>query len=103
MIATNYVPTATHISLTDEALMHFTTSLAGQTNKWVRLSVKASGCSGHASILDIADKTKPDDLILKASKAVTLAIAADTLVILNGTEIDISAEINRVAQFNNPI
>jgi len=104
MSVATYDPGAAAVSITPAALRHFEKKLAAeQSAKLLRLSTAPSGCSGHSYVLDMVEAAKPDDQIIAASDTVKLAIDAQALAILRGTEIDLVTEgVNRVVKFRNP-
>ena len=102
-----YIPTKSDddaaVCLTAAAVRHFESKLASTTGHVVRLSVKTSGCTGYAYVLDIVAQPKADDIQLQASEQLTFCIAADALNQLRNTEIDYVKEgLNGVLKFNNP-
>lgn len=102
MSVTTFDP-STSVTMTEAALRHFERALAGQENKLVRLSTKASGCTGYAYVLDLVEGAQAEDIVLHPGEAVTLAVAPDAIELLRGTEIDLVVEgVNRVVKFNNP-
>lgn len=103
MTVTTFDPNADAVTMSEAALLHFKKALSGKENQLVRLSTKQSGCSGFAYELDLVDAAEDGDELVTPSDDVTLAIAADAVAILRGTQIDIAVEgINRVVKFNNP-
>lgn len=91
------------VTLTDAAIKYFTQQLAKKDSQLIRLSTKKSGCTGYAYVLDYAQGSEANDVVLKASETVTLAIAEDAVAQLQGMEIDLSVEgLNKVVKFNNP-
>lgn len=102
MSVTTFDPSAS-VTMTEAALCHFERALAGQENKLVRLSTKASGCTGYAYVLDLVEAAQAEDIVLHPGESVTLAVAPDAIELLRGTEIDLVVEgVNRVVKFNNP-
>ena len=96
-------PNAPAVTLTAAALRHFESKLATQPGKILRLFTETSGCTGYAYRLDFADAPEAGDEVLQPGDKVTLAVAADALQLVRGTEIDMVTEgINRVVKFNNP-
>ena len=91
------------VTMTDAALRHFEKALANKDNMLVRLSTETNGCSGYGYVLDLVEQSESEDIVLTPGEKVTLAVAADALDILRGTEIDMVTEgVNRVIKFNNP-
>ncbi len=105
MTVATYDPAAPAVTITDAALKHFEKKLAAAdpTKKILRLSTEDSGCTGYAYVLDMVEAAKEDDEILNPGQTITLAIAANAVDILRGTEIDMVTEgVNRVVKFKNP-
>lgn len=91
------------VSVTDKAAQHFARKLADAGKPVVRLSIKASGCTGYAYVLDTVDAAEAGDTVLALSDQVTLAISAEAAPVIRGTEIDMAIEgVNRVIKYNNP-
>lgn len=102
MTVTSFDPNVP-VTLTEEALRHFEKALHGQDNKLVRLSVQTNGCSGYGYALSLSEDCQAEDTVIQVNDNVTLAIAADAIDILRGTEIDIVTQgVNRVIKYNNP-
>lgn len=99
----SYDPNQPNIQVTDKALKHFTKSLAQRPDHLIRLSIKKSGCTGYAYVLDYVEQAQELDKILSLSPAVRLAVSEKATQIAKGTEIDYVLEgVNRVIKFNNP-
>ena len=68
----------------------------------LRVAVKTSGCSGYAYALEFADAPAADDLSFE-SEGVQLLVAAASLPLLDGTQLDWVREgLNEGFKFNNP-
>ncbi len=103
MAVESFDPSAEVVTMTDSAVKHFEKALSGKSDQMVRLSTKKSGCSGFAYELDLVFDIEDSDVVLEPSPSVTLAVAADAMAILKGTEIDMVTEgVNKVIKFNNP-
>lgn len=103
MSVNTFDPAAAPVTMTEAAVRHFEKALAAEGNKLVRLSIEKNGCSGYGYVLELADAAERDDVVLHPSSTVTLAIAADAVGILRGTEIDMVLEgVNRVIKYRNP-
>ncbi|MGK0440474.1 MAG: Fe-S cluster assembly protein SufA/iron-sulfur cluster assembly protein [Pseudohongiellaceae bacterium] len=103
MSVTNFDPAATPVTMTATAAKHFAGKLAQVSDKIIRLSTKASGCTGYAYVLDLVDGPEAGDAILEPAEQITLAVDAEALKLLRGTEIDLVTEgVNQVVKFNNP-
>ena len=103
MSVESFDPNAEMVTMTASAVKHFERALAGKEGQMVRLSTKASGCSGFAYALDLVADVEASDVVLQPADSVTLAVASDAMAILKGTEIDMVTEgVNQVIKFNNP-
>lgn len=68
----------------------------------IRLSVKTTGCSGLAYVLEYADTQQSQDLTFE-SQGIKIFVDPKSLVYLDGTEIDFTREgLNEGFKFNNP-
>ena len=68
----------------------------------LRVAVKTSGCSGYAYALEFADAPAADDLSFE-SEGVQLLVAASSLPLLDGTQLDWVREgLNEGFKFSNP-
>ena len=68
----------------------------------LRVAVKTSGCSGYAYALEFADAPAADDLVFD-SEGVQLLVAAQSLPLVDGTQLDWVREgLNEGFKFNNP-
>jgi len=68
----------------------------------LRLSVKKSGCSGFAYVIDFADVIDKDDQVFE-DHGVKLIVDSLALEYLDGTQVDYKKEgINAAFCFNNP-
>lgn len=68
----------------------------------LRLGVKTSGCSGMAYTIEFADEAAPEDLVFD-SHGVQVLVDPQSLVYLDGTELDFAKEgLNEGFKFNNP-
>jgi len=102
MSVTTFDP-AKAVTLTASAERHFHEAVAAKPGAIVRLSTKESGCTGYAYILDLADGPQADDVVIDVANELKLAVAANAIALVQGTEIDMVTEgVNRVVKFNNP-
>lgn len=102
-VATYDPNTPTLLSLTAAAEQFFAGKLRAQPGKMVRLSTKASGCTGYAYVLDLVDAPAPGDELVQASPALAIAVSPDAVPLVRGTEIDLVTEgVNEVVKFHNP-
>ena len=53
----------------------------------LRLSVRKTGCSGYAYVVDLTDTVSADDQVFE-SRGVKVIVASDSLAMVDGTEID---------------
>jgi iron-sulfur cluster assembly protein len=68
----------------------------------LRLAVKTSGCSGYAYALEFVDAPRADDLCF-ASEGVQLVVDAQSLPMIDGTQLDWVREgLNEGFKFLNP-
>lgn len=101
MTVTTFDPDSS-VSLTPKAEKYFASKLANLPGNVIRLSTKESGCTGFSYVLDIVEQAQEQDTILTFGD-VTLAVGADSMTMLKGTEIDLVREgVNQVVKFNNP-
>ena len=92
------------VVLTEEAKQHFIQQLAKKQNHTgVRLSVKASGCSGYQYVLDWVEAALDSDLQMPLSDDKHLIIDSQALNLIRGTEILLKKEgLNETIEFKNP-
>lgn len=96
-------PSVASITVTDKALKHFKTQLEAKPDHAVRISVKASGCTGYKYELDMVETPEDDDQVIQAADDFKIYIAQKAIPMLQGTEIDyVLKGINRELVFNNP-
>jgi iron-sulfur cluster assembly protein len=68
----------------------------------LRVAVKTSGCSGYAYALEFVDQANPEDQVF-ASEGVSVLVDAQSLPLVDGTELDWVREgLNEGFKFNNP-
>ncbi len=91
------------ITVTEKAVKHMKKQLGDEQDKSIRLSVKKSGCTGFAYVLDTVVDGEATDRTINIDDALTIFVANDAALMLVGTEIDLKVEgLNRELQFNNP-
>lgn len=94
---------ATAVTVTEAAARHFEAKLLGAGQSVVRLDIKTSGCTGYAYVLDAADQALAGDTLIPLNPRVSLAVSAQALPVIRGTQIDYVLEgVNRVIKYNNP-
>lgn len=102
-VVSTFDPSGPLVTVTEKAAQHFARKLAIANQKLVRLSIKSSGCTGYAYVLDTVDGAELGDTLVTITDQVTLAIASDAAPIIRGTEIDLALEgVNRVIKYHNP-
>lgn len=91
------------IQLTESAAARINEQLASRgCGQGLRVSVKATGCSGYGYVMDYADEVVADDVVFEEHGA-KLFIDAESLVLLDGSTLDFVREgLNRMFRFNNP-
>ena len=99
----SFDPKQVDIKVTTKAIKHFAQKLAGNPEQLIRLSIKKSGCTGYAYVLDYVTTPEEGDKLLDLELNVQLAVSTKAAQIARGTEIDYVLEgVNRVIKFNNP-
>ena len=69
----------------------------------LRFGVKRTGCSGWGYVIGLADAIEAGDSAFE-QQAVTIVVAADSLPLVDGTEIDfLKAGLNEQFVFRNPM
>ena len=91
------------ISLTDSAAHRVRRFLAGhQSGLGLRLGIRRSGCSGYAYVAAVAEAISDSDRIC-FSRGVKVIVDAESLPMLDGTEVDVVREgLNEGFVFRNP-
>lgn len=106
MTVSTFDPSAQAITVTEKALrfFHRNAQQQGQADdQLIRLSVKTSGCSGFAYVMDFVDQAQGDDQLIELDDSLTLALDPEAVDVLRGTEIDLVTEgLNQIIKFNNP-
>ena len=68
----------------------------------LRLSVKKTGCSGYAYVIDYADESSEDDVRFD-SLGVAIFVDPASLALIDGTEVDFVKDgLNEAFRFRNP-
>ncbi len=103
MTVSTYDPAAQVVTMTEAAMQHFRRALAEKDDMLVRLCTETSGCTGYAYVLELVAHAEPNDIVLPQGDRLTLAVDAEAMSVLQGTEIDyVSEGVNNVIKFNNP-
>jgi iron-sulfur cluster assembly protein len=91
------------ISLTQAAAERVRTFLSRRGHGvGLRLSVKKTGCSGFAYVVNYADDIGADDVVFQ-DQGVTVVVDRDSLGFIDGTEVDfIKQGLNEAFRFRNP-
>lgn len=101
-ISQNYDPQMT-VTITAAAQRFFLDQLAREPGALgIRVSVKESGCSGYAYVIEPVHQP-PDDHLEVAMSPYAIYVDKQAITVLAGSEIDLVKEgINETIQFNNP-
>jgi iron-sulfur cluster assembly protein len=68
----------------------------------LRLSVKKTGCSGFAYVVNYADDIGADDVVFE-DRGVKVIVDKDSLGFIDGTEVDfVKQGLNEAFRFRNP-
>ena len=68
----------------------------------LRLGVRKTGCSGFAYVVNYANEVQDNDRVF-ASQGVQVLVDADSLALIDGTEIDfVRHGLNEAFRFRNP-
>jgi iron-sulfur cluster assembly protein len=91
------------ISLTESAATRVRSYLAKRgSGVGLRLGVRRSGCNGWAYTIDYAESVSPEDVVFEQG-GVKVIVAAETLELIDGTEVDFIKEgLNEAFKFRNP-
>ena len=91
------------VTLAPAALERVQSYLAAEPAKaGLRFGVKRTGCSGWGYVIGLADAIEPGDSAF-AQDGVTVVVDADSLPLVDGTEIDfLKAGLNEQFVFRNP-
>lgn len=91
------------ITLTEKASNRVKNFLAARGHGiGLRLSVKTTGCSGFAYVVDYTDEIKQDDNVYQIN-GVKVVVDPKSLPFLDGMEIDFAREgLNESFKFSNP-
>ncbi len=91
------------ITLTESAVARVREMLTKRENALgLRIGVTKSGCSGYSYALDFADVVADEDVLVEQD-GVSVVIAAESLSLLDGMELDfVKQGLNQSFKFNNP-
>jgi iron-sulfur cluster assembly protein len=91
------------ISLTPAAAARVQSFLARRGHGvGLRLSVKKTGCSGFAYVVNYADEIGPEDVVFEQG-GVKVIVDRPSLNLIDGTEVDfIKQGLNEAFRFRNP-
>ena len=91
------------VMLTDAAAERVKRYLAERgSGEGLRVSIKTTGCSGFAYVVDVTDEIAEDDRIFE-SHGVKVIVDDDSLSYLDGTTIDFRREgLNEAFSYDNP-
>ena len=99
----NHTDIDTSISITQAAIEHIDGYMKNQgKSNIIRFSVRTTGCSGMAYVLDFVDKVSESDHVFEYT-GIKIIVDHKSLAYLQGTELDYIKEgLNEGFQFNNP-
>lgn len=91
------------ISLTDSAASRVRTFLASRgSGLGLRLSVRKTGCSGFAYVVNYADEARAGDVVFE-DRGVKVFVDTDSLALIDGTVVDfVKHGLNEAFRFHNP-
>ena len=91
------------ISLTESAADRVKSFLAARgTGVGLRLSVRKTGCSGFAYVVNYADSQQPGDTVFE-DRGVRVFVETASLELLDGTTVDfVKQGLNEAFRFRNP-
>lgn len=101
----HYEPTSDSVvSVTPSAIAHFNQQINADTNaSAIRLSVKASGCTGFMYVLDLVKESSEGDAVLHLENDLTFLVDAKSEEIVRGLTVDYVTEgVNQQIKFLNP-
>ena len=103
MTLSSYNPEQDMVRVTDRAIRHFQRQLDKEKASAVRISIKESGCTGFAYVLELVESPKQSDIDLTPAPDFHVYLDQDAIPVIRGTEIDYVLEgANSVVKFNNP-
>lgn len=91
------------ITVTPAAAAHFARSLEKKALKAVRISLKASGCTGFKYVIDEVEAKEEGDMAIELENGICIFLAPKDLPAISGTVIDYVKEgLNQNLVLNNP-
>lgn len=92
------------VSVTPSAVAHFNRQINADADaNAIRLSVKASGCTGFMYVLDLVEKPHKSDAVLHLDNNLTFLVDAESEKIVRGLTVDYVTEgVNQQIKFLNP-
>lgn len=103
MTVQNFTP-QTGVNVTTAAAEHIRRQINKHPGvKGFRIGVKKSGCSGFMYVVDLVKEPAKDDKHFAIGEGVDIFVDAQSLPVINGTELDFVKEgLNYSFRFNNP-
>ncbi len=90
------------LSITQAAADFFRKKLSGRDATAIRLSVKKSGCTGYAYVIDTVTGGEDGDIELVLD-GITFYVTEKAKSMINGSEIDLVTQgLNKSIAFHNP-
>ena len=103
MSVATFDPTLAVVQVTEKAERHFAKQLELQHATAVRLSVKESGCTGFAYVLEMVNEAKANDIPMKPPSGIAFFVDPTAVSIIQGTVIDFVMQgVNAVIEYRNP-
>ncbi len=92
-----------NLTITETATRFFEKKLAGQdVASAIRLSVKKSGCTGYAYVIDMVNEGEEGDSEITLG-GILFFVSAKAVPMINGSEIDMVTQgLNKSIAFHNP-
>lgn len=103
-VVQNEVKKAEAPVLTEAAILHIEKHLAkNPESRGLRLSVKKTGCSGLAYVIDYISAPEADDLLFPQANGLLICIAKSSFPYLQGLHVDYQKQgLNSKLVFKNP-
>lgn len=90
------------LTLTEVAAQFFRKKMASQNANAIRLSVKKSGCTGYAYVIDAVNEGEEGDSQLTLQD-ICFYVSEKAGEMMDGSEIDLVTQgLNKTIAFNNP-